>query len=103
VCRLLDTMDAQGYVRCVPRRPAKIGRERPFIELASGYVKRAAARLPKQLDDIPFRAPQNYFVDLPHMRFGRVIDGFLEFSRAEDASALSRPPTAAGAAQAARA
>ena len=50
------------------------------MELTSGYVKRAADKLPGQGDRQPWRVPQNYVKDLAAMTFGRIDEG-LHFER----------------------
>mgnify|MGYP003575189673 CR=1 FL=1 len=80
LCRLVDALDRRGArVAVAPRDPA-VG-ERPFLDFSSGYVTRAADRLPKQGDRGPWRAHQNYLRDLWVLRFGRLDDGTLRFER----------------------
>ena len=52
----------------------------PFLDLASGYIERAAAKLPKQGDRAPWKLHQNYLLDLALLRFGKIEDGYLVFS-----------------------
>ena len=73
-------MDALGLRQCTPRDPKRLAREAPFLDLSSGYVKRAAAKLPKQGDRTPWKLYQNYLLDLALLRYGKVEDGYLEFS-----------------------
>ncbi len=47
VCRLLKHMDEHGDRQCTPRRDPAVT-ERPFIDLASGYVLRSIDQFPKQ-------------------------------------------------------
>ena len=54
------------------------------MDLASGYIKRAAAGLPKQGERRPWMMRQNYLLDFADMRLGRVDDGVMRFGRAED-------------------
>jgi hypothetical protein len=54
---------------------------RPFLDFTSGYVQRAANQLPKQGDKKPWRLYQNYLVDLLTIRYSRMDDGVLRFSR----------------------
>ncbi|MFW6067558.1 MAG: flavin-containing monooxygenase [Myxococcota bacterium] len=81
VCRLLNYMDAHGYSQCVPRRDASV-KERPLIDLTSGYVQRAKDELPSQGERLPWRLYQNYLFDRIMLRHGPVDDGAIEFSRA---------------------
>ena len=96
VCRLLGRMDAQGVNQVVARRPgARVG-VRPMLEMASGYVARAKDVLPRQGDESPWQLPQSYRRDLRALRFDRVDDAHLRFSRAgaprgrQDARAATR-------------
>jgi cation diffusion facilitator CzcD-associated flavoprotein CzcO len=84
VCRLLKHMRAHGYAIAVPELPAGTSTEdgRPIINLASGYVQRAAAQLPTQGGAQPWQMRQNYWLDVLGMRLGKVDDGAMRFSRA---------------------
>jgi hypothetical protein len=80
VCRLLGYMDRHGYTECVPRAgAAAAGEGRPLLDLNSGYIKRAAAGLPKQGRRKPWRLTQNYLLDVAALRFGRLDDANLRF------------------------
>ncbi|HEX2552348.1 MAG TPA: NAD(P)/FAD-dependent oxidoreductase [Microvirga sp.] len=82
VCRLLNHMAAHGFDWCVPRRPVGPIAEEPAIGLTSGYIRRAAALLPKQGTRPPWRLHQNYARDLAALKFGRLADGVMAFGRA---------------------
>lgn len=87
VCRLLNYMQRHGYVQCVPRcSPAVVG-SRPLLGLTSGYVQRAFNLLPKQGPQAPWVMHQNYIRDLLSLRFGKLNDGNLRFTRAATPSA----------------
>lgn len=79
VCRLLRHMRNRGYAVAVPEPPEGLG-ARPILELSSGYVRRAAATLPKQGSRAPWDLTQNYVRDLLRSRFTGVGAG-LRFSR----------------------
>jgi monooxygenase len=86
VCRLVNYMDAHGYVQCTPRPSADVvGRRAPFLDLSSGYVQRAIDKFPKQGPESPWRAHQNYIRDIRMFRHGDLDDG-MEFRRAADAA-----------------
>jgi len=89
VCRLLNHMRAGHYVQVTPRRDPSLV-ETPVFDFTSGYVQRAASRLPKQGDRAPWRLYQNYVKDLFALRHGRVDDPALEFRRAPT---TRTPPT----------
>jgi len=79
VCRLLNTMKARGVRQATPRVTDPDVRAEAFLDFTSGYVRRAAAILPKQGSKAPWRLHQNYWKDLLTLRFGSVDDG-MEFS-----------------------
>ena len=83
VCRLLKHMSAHHYAIAVPELPdgQRTGDGSPIINLASGYVQRAAAQLPTQGRSQPWQMRQNYLRDALGMRLGRVDDGTMKFSR----------------------
>ncbi|UOY02208.1 flavin-containing monooxygenase [Blastococcus sp. PRF04-17] len=80
VCRLLNHMDAEGYVAATPVAPPE-GADQPFLDLASGYVQRSLTQLPKQGRRKPWRLHQNYIRDVQLMRRGSLEDEGMTFSR----------------------
>jgi cation diffusion facilitator CzcD-associated flavoprotein CzcO len=80
VCRLLRHMDEHGYRQATPRPSADTERQ-PFIDLTSGYVQRSLADFPKQGPEAPWRAYQNYILDVRMFRRGPVDDA-MEFAAA---------------------
>jgi hypothetical protein len=82
VCRVLNHMDRGGYRTCRPVCDASSLEPRPLLNLTSGYVQRAAADLPKSASKAPWLIRQNYIRDLITMKFSRLRDGILEFSKA---------------------
>jgi len=81
VCRLLRWMDRRGVqIAQAQRDPAQA--EAPFLDLTSGYVRRASHLLPKQGRRRPWRVHQNYLRDLLAIRLGRIDDGVLQFGHA---------------------
>jgi monooxygenase len=81
VCRLLGHLRARGLDVVVPERDPAVGEE-PFMDFASGYVRRSLHLLPKQGDRAPWRLRQNYLRDVVTIRRGGIDDGTLRFSRA---------------------
>jgi cation diffusion facilitator CzcD-associated flavoprotein CzcO len=77
VCRLLAHMDAKGYTRVTPRRPANID-EIPLLDFSSGYIQRAQHRIPQQGSRRPWRLYQNYALDTYELKYARVDDPVLE-------------------------
>lgn len=81
VCRLLAHLDSTGQQVVTPLAPTDDERL-PLLDLTAGYVQRGLAALPKQGVRAPWRLPQNYPRDLLLMRYGRLADGGVRFSRA---------------------
>jgi cation diffusion facilitator CzcD-associated flavoprotein CzcO len=76
VCRLLKHMDENGYAAVTPDAAGATAAN-PFLDLASGYVTRSLAELPKQGDQAPWRLHQNYVKDVRLLRRGPIDDGVL--------------------------
>jgi cation diffusion facilitator CzcD-associated flavoprotein CzcO len=85
VCRLLNHLDAEGYVSATPVAPPE-GADEPFLDLSSGYVQRSLAQLPKQGSRTPWKLHQNYLRDVALMRRGPLDDEGMTFQRAGSAS-----------------
>ncbi|NLU84306.1 NAD(P)/FAD-dependent oxidoreductase [Rhodococcus sp. HNM0569] len=79
-CRVLAHMDAHGYDTFVPERDASV-REEPFLDFDAGYVLRALDELPKQGSRAPWRLRMNYFRDMLTLRYGKLTDDAMRFSR----------------------
>ncbi|HVK99488.1 MAG TPA: NAD(P)/FAD-dependent oxidoreductase [Dongiaceae bacterium] len=91
ICRLLKLMDKKGARQCTPRVKDGSVHEEPFLDFQSGYVQRALSKLPRQGSKSPWKLYQNYALDLAMLRYGKLEDGWLEFSH----PALSRNRQAA--------
>jgi cation diffusion facilitator CzcD-associated flavoprotein CzcO len=78
VCRLINHLDAAGYVSATPVAPPE-GADQPFLDLASGYVQRSLADLPKQGRRRPWKLHQNYIRDVRLMRRGPLHDEGMTF------------------------
>jgi hypothetical protein len=74
VCRLFKHMDENGYAAATPDAAGPTATN-PFLDLASGYVKRSLAELPKQGDQAPWRLHQNYVKGVRLLRRGPLDDG----------------------------
>jgi len=83
VCRLLKYMDARRYDFCTPRKRDPAVAEEPSVNFTSGYIQRASNILPKQGSKKPWRLNQNYALDMLELRFGKLNDGAMEFTRLE--------------------
>ncbi|MDQ1660985.1 MAG: monooxygenase, partial [Blastococcus sp.] len=86
VCRLLNHLDEHGYASATPVAPPE-GADAPFLDLASGYVQRSLAELPKQGARTPWRLHQNYIRDVQLMRKGPLDDEGMTFQRPVRAAA----------------
>lgn len=84
VSRLLGHMDRHGYDAVTPDATG-VAAANPFLDLASGYVQRSMAEMPKQGETLPWRLHQNYVRDVALLRRGR-IDDAVRFSRANRAA-----------------
>jgi cation diffusion facilitator CzcD-associated flavoprotein CzcO len=80
VCRLLKLMDKKGMRQVMPRNRDPSVAPTPMLDLASGYVQRAAAKMPRQGNKAPWKLNQNFTLDMMEMRLGKMEDGILEFS-----------------------
>lgn len=82
VCRLINYMDANGYVQATPQHePGMEGK--PVLDFSAGYVQRALQGLPRQGKRAPWRLYQNYIRDLFLLRVGKVNHRVMKFRRAE--------------------
>jgi hypothetical protein len=72
-------MDRHGYRTCRPACDPAAWNAKPLLDLTSGYVARAAAHLPKQAAEEPWRIRQNYILDMLTMKLSRMEDGILKF------------------------
>ena len=86
VCRLLNHMDRRHLDICKPGQPdASIG-EQPWLDFSSGYVQRGMKEFPKQGAVKPWKLYQNYALDMMSLRFGKIEDGIMVFSKAKAGS-----------------
>jgi cation diffusion facilitator CzcD-associated flavoprotein CzcO len=98
VCRVLNYMDAHGYTTCTPRVNDDSIQPEPVIDFNSGYVLRAMDTLPKQGSKPPWRLHQNYIKDLSMLRYGKVDDGAMEFTKSPAVRASPEPATVSSSA-----
>jgi len=91
LCRLLRHMEASGMRQVTPREPSGRVRPTPFLDLQSGYIRRAAHLLPSQGDHLPWKLYQNYLLDLLLLRYARLEDGCLQFSSPAAPEPLAAP------------
>ena len=80
VVRLLRHMEARGYDSCVPVADSSV-ETRPLLDFAAGYVLRSVHEFPKAGSKAPWQVLMSYPYDLLKLRFGKVNDGVMRFSR----------------------
>jgi cation diffusion facilitator CzcD-associated flavoprotein CzcO len=78
--RLLKHMDARGYDSGVPVADSSV-ETRPLLDFAAGYVLRSVHEFPKAGAKAPWQVLMSYPYDLLKLRFGKVDDGVMRFSR----------------------
>ncbi len=91
VCRVLNHMDAHGYVQVTPRDHHPGRPTQPMLDLKSGYVKRAIDQFPRQGLTTPWRLHQNYALDIALLQYGTLNDEELEFSGGVPVSMPAQP------------
>jgi monooxygenase len=89
VCRLLNHMERHGYDVCTPRQQDPTIAEEPMLDFTSGYVQRSIDKFPKRGSKAPWKLYQNYLRDLLSLRFSRLADGAMQFSRRETVAGRS--------------
>jgi len=87
MCRILNAMDRGGYAYCTPHNVDPEVTPDATPPLSSGYMQRARDVLPKQGSKRPWKLYQNYAKDMLALRFGKVDDGVLVFSKREQPAA----------------
>ena len=81
VCRVLNYMDANGFDTVEPQHPGDTVDAMPFMDFTPGYFQRSIDQLPKSGSRAPWRLKQNYFFDMRMIRYGKVDDEALAFSK----------------------
>ncbi len=81
VCRLLNYMDRRKLRVAVPNFLEGSIREQPMVSLTSSYVQRVLSELPKQGSKHPWALRNHFPRDSFSLRFGKVNDGSILFSR----------------------
>mmetsp|Transcript_9884 Transcript_9884/g.23281 ORF Transcript_9884/g.23281 Transcript_9884/m.23281 type:complete len:504 (+) Transcript_9884:176-1687(+) len=71
VCRLLSYMDTKQYTSCVAERGDTKPEDAPFLGLQSGYLRRAAARMPGQTRTGEWAMDQSLAKDLLKLKLKR--------------------------------
>jgi hypothetical protein len=81
VVRLLRYLDAHGYDQCVPANDDPRVTPRPLLDFQAGYVLRSVHEFPKSGSRAPWRLGMSYAHDVVNLRYGRINDGTLRFTR----------------------
>jgi monooxygenase len=89
VCRLLNHMRAQGISQCMAVNRTATHVEGSMLGLSSGYLQRAADRMPRQGSVFPWRVHQSYLKDHRALKRSGLTDDAMVFTR-------SRIPMASG-------
>ena len=92
VARILNHMMKTGTAVATPVPRPDVVADRLAFDLSSGYVQRAADAMPKSGNRRPWQITANYVVDTIELRYGRVDDGELCFTKPADAPRLTAPP-----------
>jgi monooxygenase len=79
VAKVLRYMRRRGFAVATPLPRGDVARE-PLLTLTSGYVRRAAAALPRR-GPLPWSGRDNYALDLFALLTGRIADGTLRFAK----------------------
>ena len=86
VCRLLNVMDRKGARQVTPEAGGEQAAASFVENFSPGYIARSLANWPKQGHRAPWRVYQNYLRDVISLKWSRIDDGVLRFSRPEGAS-----------------
>ncbi|MCP2621763.1 NAD(P)/FAD-dependent oxidoreductase [Mycolicibacterium smegmatis] len=81
ICRVLNYMDDNGFDRVEPQHPGDAVDALPFMDFNPGYFRRAMDSLPKSGSRAPWRLKQNYFFDLRMIRYDKVDEESLHFTK----------------------
>lgn len=80
-CRLINYLDEQGFAAVTPVNSDPDMDRDPFLDFSSGYVTRAIDMLPKQGERDPWRSPQDYFHDMRELKYGKIENEALVFTK----------------------
>ncbi len=81
VVRLLRYLDSHGYDQCLPINDDPAVTERPLLDFQAGYVLRSIDEFPKAGSRPPWQLGMSYAHDVVKLRYGRIDDGAMRFSR----------------------
>ncbi len=81
VCRVINHMKKKNYDVACPENDSKVETDPDYLNLTSGYIKRAQHIFPQQGKESPWRNNQNFLRDVFQIRYGRIDDGEITFSK----------------------
>ena len=81
VCRLINHMKKNQYDVVCPQSNDEIETDPDYLNLSSGYIKRSLDIFPQQGKKAPWRNNQNFLKDVFQIRYGRIDDGEISFSK----------------------
>jgi monooxygenase len=79
--RLLRHMDAHGYSRCVPADDDTTVAKRPLLDFKAGFVLRSIHEFPRSGSRAPWQLSMSYARDVIDLRFGKLENGTLRFTK----------------------
>jgi monooxygenase len=86
-CRLLKHMDSRGYDVCVPVNDDPSITERPLLDFSAGYVLRSVDQFPRAGSRAPWKLSMSYLRDVVILRYRKINDGSIRFSRRQPSAA----------------
>ena len=81
VCRVINHMKKKNYDVACPENDSNVETDPDYLNLTSGYIKRAQHIFPQQGKESPWRNNQNFLRDVFQIRYGRIDDGEITFSK----------------------
>jgi len=81
VCRIINHMKKNQYDVVCPQSNDEIETDPDYLNLSSGYIKRSLDIFPQQGKKAPWRNNQNFLKDIFQIRYGRIDDGEISFSK----------------------
>jgi monooxygenase len=81
ICRLLAYMGSRGYDTCVPVNDDPGVTAQPLMDFSAGYVLRSIDQFPRAGSRAPWRLGMSYAHDVITLRYGKINDGAMRFSR----------------------
>jgi cation diffusion facilitator CzcD-associated flavoprotein CzcO len=93
-CRLLKHMDAHRFDQCVAVNDDPGVTRHPLLNFSAGYVLRSIDQFPRAGSRAPWRLGMSYANDVVTLRYGRINDGAMRFSRRTGAKAPAPAHTA---------